>query len=431
MKDNRNATSSWSGYNHQGKVGIFLALTELRCLIEKGGDISGYSIEFESAEDIDIKNEDRVISRHQVKAKKNGKYPNDYANVLALNSLDTPSGFNIAGVEESSRYLHTIREVKGFGLTKEEFDIEFHKMSRKPKYVENESRVRLYRYPNDNLYCPLAEINNSPMDDFCKEEIKKILKKLENQLAQDDEHIEGALFEIKDVISKTISKAHISKENTYPIITFQEIFEIVISTEKKEHQSIHRAKTLFEIYWNKNFNEDADEKLFSCILNLPINEFQNFLIDLHPQKSIKELKENLAVDSLLDEDIFEEIFYEFFKTIDSNKFNINELRYCYDNSSYRLSLINKKHKKGQVGEIIQSIINNRQFLRASFDVDYLINGRINSTFFDNQTKFEGDHRVIEQSYSLKPDEVYNIFSNTLEFIDIDKTLKKLSEEQNE
>lgn len=42
--DRRNATSSWSGYNHQGKVGIFLALTELRKLVEKEEDYSSYEL---------------------------------------------------------------------------------------------------------------------------------------------------------------------------------------------------------------------------------------------------------------------------------------------------------------------------------------------------------------------------------------------------
>ena len=38
MIDRRNATSSWSGYNHQGKVGIFLALKELFTLINNHKD---------------------------------------------------------------------------------------------------------------------------------------------------------------------------------------------------------------------------------------------------------------------------------------------------------------------------------------------------------------------------------------------------------
>ena len=34
-----NATSSWSGYNHQGQVGIFLALKELNELLQKDKEL--------------------------------------------------------------------------------------------------------------------------------------------------------------------------------------------------------------------------------------------------------------------------------------------------------------------------------------------------------------------------------------------------------
>ena len=42
-----NATSSWSGYNHQGKVGIFLALKELSELLQKDEDFCNYSVQFD------------------------------------------------------------------------------------------------------------------------------------------------------------------------------------------------------------------------------------------------------------------------------------------------------------------------------------------------------------------------------------------------
>lgn len=45
--DRRNAVSSWSGYNHQGKVGIFLAIRELKKLIMSKGDYSKYKLIFE------------------------------------------------------------------------------------------------------------------------------------------------------------------------------------------------------------------------------------------------------------------------------------------------------------------------------------------------------------------------------------------------
>lgn len=44
--DRRNAVSSWSGYNHQGKVGIFLAIRELKKLTDAREDYSKYKLIF-------------------------------------------------------------------------------------------------------------------------------------------------------------------------------------------------------------------------------------------------------------------------------------------------------------------------------------------------------------------------------------------------
>ena len=128
-----NATSSWSGYNHQGKVGIFLALKELSELLQKDEDFCNYSVQFEKedGEDIDIVQGDIVISRHQVKAKTKGKYPNDYVDVLigvkkkVENNIEIIGGFNTDGVNENSRYLHTVCYVEGFGIPKKNFEFLF------------------------------------------------------------------------------------------------------------------------------------------------------------------------------------------------------------------------------------------------------------------------------------------------------------------
>ena len=59
MSDNRNATASWSGYLHQGKVGIFVALKKINELIERKNEgvsiedaLKGWEIVYENAEDL-------------------------------------------------------------------------------------------------------------------------------------------------------------------------------------------------------------------------------------------------------------------------------------------------------------------------------------------------------------------------------------------
>lgn len=437
-----NATSSWSGYNHQGKVGIFLALKELSELIQKDEDFCNYSVQFEKedGEDIDIVQGDIVISRHQVKAKTKGKYPNDYVDVLigvkkkVENNIEIIGGFNTDGVNENSRYLHTVCYVEGFGIPKKNFEFLFqNQRGAKPRFVENPYRIKLYQYPDGKKYCGLSDVNESKIDGFCEAEIKKLLAKLSPNLKNDDEHIKETLFELKDLLCTKIRKAHETGRGSYPVINFSEIYTIIISIQKREKRAIHTARNMLERYWNLNSNkqnsnkQNIDASLITDILNLPDKGFQQFLIDLHPQKDIKGALDNQTIFELLDQDIFEEIFCEFYKNINQDFFDISELRYNSTKSSFRLSLINKNCKNGEVGELVQRIRNNEQFLKASFDVDYLVNGRINSPLFEQSQLDNG----LEPPYSQRPSDRNRLFSNHLEFIDIDKTVKKLIGEQYE
>ena len=74
-KDNWDATNSWSGYNYQGKIALFVVLKKINELIsmEKMDEIEKYSVELEWLEDFSIlyKGDDGVQYKtiHQVKAK--------------------------------------------------------------------------------------------------------------------------------------------------------------------------------------------------------------------------------------------------------------------------------------------------------------------------------------------------------------------------
>lgn len=74
-KDNWDATNSWSGYNYQGKIALFVVLKKINELISMGkmDEIEKYSVELEWLEDFSIlyKSDDGVQYKtiHQVKAK--------------------------------------------------------------------------------------------------------------------------------------------------------------------------------------------------------------------------------------------------------------------------------------------------------------------------------------------------------------------------
>ena len=377
--DRRNAVSSWSGYNHQGKVGIFLAIRELKKLTDAREDYSKYKLIFEKngGEDIDICYSTAVVSRHQVKAKKDGKYPNDYVNVRTINSENCHTGYQILGTTNQERYLHVICEVNGWDMDKSTFK----KSYSGAKYVPNKSKVQLYTYPDGEKYCNLVGGRISPIDDFCIADIKEILKHSNITLSNDEDHIEETLLEINELVSRRISKAHNAGKGVYPVIYFQELNKIITSTEKRQRQSIRRAKNLFALYWNENLDNDADNTVINEILNLAEDDFENLLIDLHPDGKILDLKKINNLDNLVDRYSIKYIFYNFLKWCKEEKFILDNLHYQTNQESFRLSLINAP--KAAAGEVKDSIMQNigLRLIRTIFDTDYLINMNIDGRKF--------------------------------------------------
>ncbi|OFR45234.1 ABC-three component system protein [Streptococcus sp. HMSC062H02] len=421
--DRRNAVSSWSGYNHQGKVGIYLALTELKELIGKGNPYKDYKLILEKngGEDVEICQSTRVISRHQVKAKKKGRYPNDYRNVRSINSKKCPSGYQTSGTTKDSRFLHVICEVQGWDMNEEVFQQTYKGAS----YVPNKSRVQLYTYPDNKKYCDLVRGGQSPIDNFCEEKIKEILIYSNSSLKDDSEHIEETLCEIKDLVSRRISQAHNNGNGVYPVIYFQEILKIIISQEKRHKQSIRRAKLSFEMYWNNIVEDDVDTTVINQILNLPDDKFEQLLIDLHPDNNIAELQQLNNIDNLIDKDSIGYILYEFLKNCKQERLLLDSLRYDQNNESLRLSMIHAP--KAAARNVSDEIIKNINFLEASFDTDYLINMNINGQkFFEEKPIHEGGKEKLFAG--ALGEEKNRIFSNNLEYIDCVNTVEKLKED---
>lgn len=421
--DRRNAVSSWSGYNHQGKVGIFLAILKLKELSKLKKDYSKYKLIFErnGGEDIDICNSTNVISRHQVKANKDGKYPNDYANVRMVNSKKCPSGYQIFGTTNQNRFLHVICEVKGWDMDETTFEKKFSRAT----YVANNSKVQLYIYPDGKNFCELCKSTTTPIDDFSKKEIQEILDASNNPLKNDIEHIEETLFEIKDLVSRRISKAHSVGSGVYPVIYFVELFKIISSNSKRQKQSIRRAKNLFVMYCNESFDNDVDNTIINEILNLADNEFKNLLIDLHPDNKVSQLQDLNNLDNLIDRDSIKYILCNFFTWYKREKFILDNLHYETVHESFRLSMIHQP--KAAAGEVKNDIMQNIGFIKASFDTDYLINMNINGVkFFEEYPIHEEGKEKLASGFVGKVKD--NIFSYNLEYIDYENTVNKLKED---
>ena len=72
-----NAIISWENYEYQGHIALYIALKNIYDLLQKGISISGYDLQIEGEEDFSIRENNKYISIHQVKAGAVNLDPND------------------------------------------------------------------------------------------------------------------------------------------------------------------------------------------------------------------------------------------------------------------------------------------------------------------------------------------------------------------
>lgn len=340
VDQNRNATSSWSGYIHQGKVGFLVALRQLRQCIEAGVSYEEYSIRYENAEDFDIiGNEGQVLSRHQVKAYTDGTSRERYSTLFNIQKRDyrevtykngkkvwkeeiIEEGFQIhsfdgkgkmksVDVNPDSRYVHVIVDVIDFNLSEDEY---LKKDGRRKKYTHNDSCIQLYPYDRGKniCYCPLSQDDsNDKIRDYCITEIKEILMLKRSSLKDNSSHLYQAYLRfVGSLLDHSIGKAH--SESYFPEISFREIIDLI--TEKVPKDEVYEMKNTLTYSWEKyhldyidDISVDDFEKMDTIIkhlLSMSKEDFLNFSKMVLPDG-----KQNETLSKLFNNSVLENIFY--------------------------------------------------------------------------------------------------------------------------
>lgn len=397
MTDCRNATASWSGYSHQGKVGLMLAIKEIcRLLCEDECSFDEWCVEFESAEDIDIKNKGKVVSRHQVKAYINGTTLKKYEDVLNVQKYEliegkpklTTKGFQIRSfdkdakpleieVDEESRYLHTICKVEGFDLGK----CAYENLKGKPTYVENHNNVKLYKYPDGNEYC---NVENNSCKTFCISLINKIMEIKDHEFRNMDHQKECIYLELLNELDTEIHINH--GNNGYPNISFIRILEIVLSTIKHQTQNIQIVRSIFVkkleeflsdlefcgISYTKEAIINAQEKVQE-IYKLTDDDFFTFICDLNPDKKNLSFSKMDDVITICKPDDIKHMFFDCLLEVLNEDFIVEDRSYMRD-GGYLLTLITDP--KIQVNKTVNNIITNKNLTKCVFEKKYILNREI-------------------------------------------------------
>ena len=456
VEQNRNATPSWSGYIHQGKVGFLVALRQLKkCIDDQVPNYENYVIRYENAEDFDIvDNNDKVISRHQVKAYIDGTSREQYSTLFKIQTrkycevedkrsnqkiwkeIIDEEGFQIhqfdgqghilaVEVSPDSRYLHVIVAITDFNLPRYEY---LKKDGRRKKYTDNNSCIQLYPYnkKNDLYHCPLSQDDeNDTIRDYCKAEIKEILKSKGNSLNDSASHLNQVYLRyVGSLLDHSIGQEH--SESGFPEISFGKILSI-IETETSEDE-IYEMKKNLTYRWEKyhrDYASDIREEDFKFmdeinnhLLSLTNDEFYEFVRMMLPHENSDENFFKLFCNAPM-----EDIFYVLLEKIKG--FSFKAYSYLDDNEkSYRTSLISIQDRPGIIAKKIQEIIDNSEFLKATFNHDFLINKDIDELHIGNRIdEFDGmlDNRYREEwSTGVQ----HNIFKQNMEFISIKKAIEK-------
>ncbi len=397
---NRNATASWSGYLHQGKVGIFVALKKINELLNGNENqhsdelFNGWSVEYETAEDFDIKNVEGVDSRHQVKAKKNITTKGGYNDVL------NPDRFDINGVPEDSRFLHTIRGITDWDTSPQ----------------VNPNVIQLYEYPDGNMHCSTYS-ENGDLENFCITEIEKIN---DNGSQIVFEHL---LFQLDQKIR--LEHANKAQQDYAPMLTFQEIYEIITEINPLAIHEDMRLRKEFSESWEK-YKFDLDDR--QEVLNgkeTNIDEFVekiyesrdtfcNFLRILQPNKR------GLSIN----ESGLRNVFFKSLLKI-NEEFNDIKIGYSKNGKRYILTTIN--NDQDDAPNLAKDIIENSYIENSKlfFEGNYLINKEIDEKFPDtimsliSYSKERNDEGFINWDKELDDE---NIFFNPTEteFLSLEK-----------
>lgn len=262
---NRNATASWSGYSHQGQVGLLIALRELQ---KDGIDLNTCYVQFETHEDVAIYTEPAGGERtyetvHQVKAyySDGNTSKSKYSSVLNGNFEDG-----------NVKYLHTAVEITDWDTSD----------------ITNNNAVLRYPYSSTQSYCGTTDIET-----FIKEEIKTILNAAQAVI---DEAYCRLSFELDHRIREEHKKAH---KHLFDIkFSLQEINELIRSEETFIKKEISDCRKLFydtyiEIVRNEDLTRERIndiEIIIGEINRLNDDDFITFLQRLNLNETAERLK---------------------------------------------------------------------------------------------------------------------------------------------
>jgi hypothetical protein len=344
---NRNATATWSGFAHQGQVGLLVALREMLNLDE--AEYQNYYLEYEKTEDIAIYRNPpnkEYLSVHQVKAYYSGGHlKSKYDDVL------NNDNFQSCGND----FLHTAVEIADWETSN----------------TGNSNNIQRYEYSQGVFHCRTDQVNGYLLQELAHfavggVEPQILLDRLtfELDLKIRTEHTKGqkALFDIKfsfedikgildkgNLIGDEIDIYHCRKH-------FYKVFKDYVSEHDIPQDHLDRVS----------------KDIIDPIYRLPNEEFNRFVKQLNLAANPSSLKVGCGIN--FNESGFLNVFFDvlFGVTQRLPEINNESVQYQLPNNSdiHVLTTISEYDNPHQ---IVRNIIDNAIELNPFWESHQLIN----------------------------------------------------------
>ncbi|MGL2995170.1 ABC-three component system protein [Flavobacterium sp. TSSA_36] len=437
----RNATASWSGYSHQGQVGLLVALREMRRLIQSGlqNEFDFHYVEYENNEDVAISKQlpnvaKELLSVHQVKAYySQGHLLNTYKSVFAgvpIYQIGLNGKFekDVHGKKietgnyepgqwcTGNNFLHTVQSIGNWPAH------DFTSVGGNPKSILR------YEYNTNIFNCGTEEISNYLAQELNSHDFHNGNQGLASM----------ALNRLSFKLDEKIRCEHATKpsKDLYDIrFSFQELLLIINETNDVSSNNIFISRNLFyNEFINKvkthTVEEDNDhiELLKSSIIQqlyeLEDLDFLNFLKKLNLNENLESLNTphyNFNPNGL--RQVFMKILLEVKNILPEIIENSVQYINTGDKLKYVLTAIISDEE--EVKTVISVILDNLNSQNMLWENHALINRNISANFLDNIPKI---NNIIINNEDGKEEEKFMSFSSKSKLINRDEAKNILANE---
>ncbi|EJV95955.1 hypothetical protein IGI_01048 [Bacillus toyonensis] len=454
------ASPSWNGYNHQGKIGILVVLKMINDLQLDASSCNEYELELEWLEDFSIKKSNKYLSIHQVKTY-NKSGPAEYKDAIWL-LLAKISDFK----EIDKAYLHSTTKIskvddrekfkdilfkyeppKEKEPNKEEKEKEKEKEKAPKKYwtpkkchdyvkdsgLYDESYVKfeIYEYEDECFHCNMDEVENKIKDQL------KIFNKDKAKVTE--KQLEHTYMYLLGLVDKNIRNRHIdiqTKETDQKAtINFNDVLKIIESNfeHPSKEYAIYFLRNRFNALTGEYLKDLAYEEeqglidnletfnvrqLIAAVIKLSDEEFLQFCMKITPHHEVNKDKPDAmlyAISSFIINNDMNDGFFEILKKIqkeiDVQKFTFIKRTKSNDNHniSYLPTTITENQHIRRTGILIDKIFNNSEDESLN-EVDVMITKGINLPSLKSE-KFNDDipepENESENSMEIKKQEYHN------------------------